>query len=565
MRAWGVLVLIAVLTGVLAACSGTGPSPTSSTLAASTLPATTTPTVAPGSTTSLTAPPTTVAAPTAPATTTTVPPRISGAADLVAYQAASGGEWFSAPLEDLPETGVPAEAVFEVLAAPVLNRRGGEISPLLVSSYLFLQFGETGPDDLAEHAATLRGLFIRSALLSFVDYAGGRVLDWDWRSARIPLDVPGMIRKANSLGLPVFLEINYSRFVPGPLGSGVDALVEADNIAATVSFLEALEAEGLWLDGVTFGDEIGDDAGFGPAKPTLENSDLVARYVAYAVGLKSHFPDLKIYAFDSYIAATRGEVADYFPLLREIREAEVREGVDLIDGFVFRESYVYIDEDGQVLDSQSVLDDIESLAGSGSVLRYDVFGNRHPRADRGYLATVIDETREIFGRDLDIGLTEYLPAGPVQIDESDTSAYQDIDFIIHYADLVGTYAEQGLDVVATWMFANETDQAKCYVDKQGNRGLNYPVHEQLARYFRGSILQVGRPIAYPSLRVKAYVAKGADGYFIVVLNKDAASERTIRLVLAGEFDLTLRLPARSYTGLILNQDGVMVTGVGPAD
>jgi hypothetical protein len=51
----------------------------------------------------------------------------------------------------------------------------------------------------------------------------------------------------------------------------------------------------------------------------------------------------------------------------------------------------------------------------------------------------------------------------------------------------------------------------------------------------------------------------------VLLNKDAASEHTIRLVAAGEFDLTLRLPARSYTSLLLNRDGVMVTGVGPGE
>jgi hypothetical protein len=547
-----------VLAGMLAACSGTGASPSSSSAVTSTLPATTTSAVAPTSTTPPTSPSTT-----APSTTTAAAPRISAAVDLVSYLAARGAGWFGEPLEALPAMDQPAEGVFRVLATPVPNRRNGEISPLLVSSYVFLQFGEIGPDDLAEHAATLRGLFIRSAHVSFVDYAGDRVLDWDWVSARIPMDVPGMIRRANELGVPVFLEINYSDFVPGPVRSGLDALEEADNIAGTISFLDGLAAEGLHVDGVTFGDEIGDDAGFGSAQPTLESSDLVARYLAYAGALKGRFPELKIYAFDSYIAATRGEVAGYFPLLREIRKAEVREGVDLIDGFVFRESYVYADEDGMVLGSQSILDDVESLAGPEPVLRYDVFGNRHPGADRGYLVTLVGEMREIFGRDLDIGITEYLPAGPVQIDESDTSVYEDIDFVIHYADLVGTYAEQGLDVVSTWMFANDTDQAECYVDKQGNRGLNYPVHEQLARHFRGSILQVERPAAYSSLRVKTYVAREGEGYFIMVLNKDAASEHTIRLMLAGEFDFTLRLPARSYTSLTVDGDGVMVAGVGP--
>ena len=46
-----------------------------------------------------------------------------------------------------------------------------------------------------------------------------------------------------------------------------------------------------------------------------------------------------------------------------MREAEISAGISLIDGFVFRESYVYMDEDGKVLGSQDILDDIESLAG----------------------------------------------------------------------------------------------------------------------------------------------------------------------------------------------------------
>ena len=72
-----------------------------------------------------------------------------------------------------------------------------------------------------------------------------------------------------------------------------------------------------------------------------------------------------------------------------------------------------------------------------------------------------------------------------------------------------------------------------------------------------------RPIPYSSLRVKAYVAKDGDSYFIVLLNKDVASEHTIRLIRAGEFDQALKLPARSYTSLLLIQDEVLVTGVGP--
>ncbi len=69
--------------------------------------------------------------------------------------------------------------------------------------------------------------------------------------------------------------------------------------------------------------------------------------------------------------------------------------------------------------------------------------------------------------------------------------------------------------------------------------------------------------SYSALRVKVYVAQDGDGYFVVLLNKDVEHEHTIRLVRAGEFDLALRLPARSYTSVLLNQEGVLVTGVGP--
>ncbi len=495
--------------------------------------------------------------------TATPIPRISEAMDIVAYQSTHGSGWFNETVENLPETTQTPEAVFEILSTPIQNRRDGNISPTLISSYMFIQFGEISPNNLEKHAQTLQALFIRSALMSFVDYPNNRVLDWDWHSSRIPMDLSGMIKKANELNLPVFLEINYSDYVPGPNGSGLEALQSADNIANTISYLESVQAMGLRVEGITFGDEIGDEAGFGNAKPTLENSDLVARYVAYASAFKKRFPKIKIYAFDSYIAATRGQVSDYFELLREIRAAEIKEDISLIDGFVFRESYVYMDENGDVLDSQYILDDIESLAGFEPVRRFDVFGNENPNTDSGYLVTLIDETRKIFGRDLDIGITEYLPAGPVQTSESDTSKYQDIDFLIHYADLTGTYAEQGLDIVSTWIFANETEQAKCYLDKQGKKGLSYPVHEQLAQYFTGSILQVQRPAPYSSLRIKVYVARNGDNYFILLLNKDVQSEHTIRLAKSGEFDFVLQLPARSYTSLLLRQNEIIVSGIGP--
>jgi hypothetical protein len=497
--------------------------------------------------------------------TTITVPTPGPALDLVAYDAKHKAGWFTAAAKELPQITQTPDAVFEISSTPIQNRRDGHIAPTLVSSYFFLQFGDISPSMLAKQAGTLKALFIRSASVSFVDYLGGRVLDWDRLSTRIPLDVKAMIKEANSLDLPVFLELNYSDYVPGPAGTGLDSLRPADNIANTIAYLKALESQGLKLAGITFGDEIDDEAGFGKAKPTISNSDLIARYVRYAKALKTQFPALKIYAFDSYIAATRGQVSKSLDLLREVAGAEATEGMNLIDGFIFRESYVYMDDKGAVLDSQVILDDIESLAGTMTVRRYDVMGTRRNKTDVAYLPKLVEETRSIFHRTIDIGLTEYLPAGPTQIDESDTSKYADIDFVIHYADLVGTYAEQGLDYVSSWIFANDTQQAKCYLDRQGRGGLNYPAHEQLAQQFRGIILQVDRPVPYESLKVKVYAAKNGAGYFAVLLNKDVGKEHTIRLHIDGPgeagTELALRLPARSYTSVLLMDGSATVSGV----
>jgi hypothetical protein len=431
-----------------------------------------------------------------------------------------------------------------------------------VSGYVFLQFGEVTPALFTQHVHTVRAFFIRSALLSFVDYENNRVLDWDRRAGKIPMNIRELIRVCNQKGIPVFLEINYSDYVPGPPGTGVDALQPANNIAGTIAFLNALEAEGLHIDGITFGDEIDDDAGFGDLKPTLSNSDLVGRFISYASSIKFGFPDLKVYAFDSYIAATRGRVALYWDYFERIRQAEIEKNMILLDGFVFRESYTYMDDKAQVLDSQRILDDTESLYRDVSVYRYDIMGVLHKNPDRDYLHQIIDQTNEIFGRTIDIGITEYLPAGAIQISESDTSSYDDMDFIIHYSDVVGIYAELGLDTVSTWMFANEANQAECYIDKQGNQGPNYPVHEQLAQYFSGDILNVIRSTHYDQLKVKVYVARHDEGYFILILNKDVANEQTVRVALPGELDLTLRLPHRSYTSILVAGDNITVSGIG---
>jgi hypothetical protein len=481
--------------------------------------------------------------------------------DLVAYQSTRAGEWFSVPIASLPRTTSKAQVTFTIQGAPVANRRSGTISPTLVSSYVFLQFGEVTPAAFEAHAATVGALFIRSSLMSFVDYSAGRVLGWDRRSVEIPTDVRGLIRSCNQRRIPVFLELNYSDYVPGPPGTGVESLARADNIGRTIAYLAALGAEGLAVEGVTFGDEIEDDAGFGNLKPTLRNSNLVGRFVAYAKALKARFPSLRIYAFDSFIGAARGAVSTYWELLRRIRAEEVAAGMPLLDGFAFRESYVYMDGNGRVQPSQLVLDDTESLYRNTEIYRYDVDGRRRG-ADRDYLHTLITMTKLIFGRTIAIGLTEYLPAGPVQISESDTAPYADRDFIVHYADVIGIYANLGLDVVSSYMFADSTQQAEAYLDRSGRRGANYPVRDQLARSFRGEILAVTRSIPYGKVRVKVYPARSGAGHFVLVLNKDVAHERTVRVRLAGSFDLTLRLPPRSYTALSDGPTGMTVSGIG---
>ncbi len=122
---------------------------------------------------------------------------------------------------------------------------------------------------------TVQALFIRSALMSFVDYKGNRVLDWDGLSRSIPLDLEGVIGFVNQSmgGYPIYLELNYSDYIPGNPGTGLESLQTADNIARTIDYLQMLEAADLHISGVTFGDEIGDQSGFGDKKPTLSTDE----------------------------------------------------------------------------------------------------------------------------------------------------------------------------------------------------------------------------------------------------------------------------------------------------
>lgn len=382
-----------------------------------------------------------------------------GTVDIVSYQSNRNGSWFSESVSVLPKAELNPEVVFNISDSVISNRRNGNISPTLISGYFFMQW-PVSRADLEPHIHTIRALFLRSAMLSFVDYPNQRVFGWDGTSEAISSDIYDMVALCNEKNVPVFLEINYSDYVPGAIGTGIESLQPADNIMNTIDFLRTLDSKGLHLTGLTFGNEIGDDGGFGTYKPSIYNSDVVGRFISYSRAIKSEFPEMKIYGFGSYIGATRGQANEYFDLLQKVRSAELKDNIVLLDGFTFNESYLYMNEKGVLLDSQFILDDTESLYRNAPVYRYDVWGNTHPNQDRAYLPNIIDKTYAIFERPIDIGITEYLPAGSIPINEYDTSKYDDIDFIIHYSDIIGIYAELGLDFVSREILGNTTNHHK---------------------------------------------------------------------------------------------------------
>jgi hypothetical protein len=483
------------------------------------------------------------------------------AVNLVAFQSTRNGTWYSQALNTFPQTQFRPEAIFRITDTPFNNRKNGAIAPTLVSGYFFIQWNISAQNfDQYDH--TIHGLFLKSALLSFVDYPNNKVLDWWRHSSVIATDITGVLQVCNQNNIPVFLQINYSDYIPGPFGTGVASLISTDNIANTVSFLTTLKNKGIQIEGVTFGNEIEDDSGFGSYKPTIWNCDLIGRFIAYAKGIKNAHPDVKIYAFDSGIMAARCKLWAYWDYFTRIREAEIAEGKVLLDGFIFTESYVYIDQYGSLLPSQLILDDTESLYRDTPVYRFDYDGTTHPNPDSAYIPSVITKTKEIFGRDLEIGITEYLPAIPYQMGEIDTSRYSDFDFIIHYSDIMGIYAEHGLDIVAKIMFGDSTDMHKSYFDREGNLSPNYPVHEQLADYFKGTLLKVTRSVSYDNLKVKVYAAKTGTHEFIMVLNKDTASAHTVVLSMHDGTEITLNLPRRSYTSLLKQNDQIIISGIG---
>ena len=549
------LLIAALLVGTIG-CAGEGitptPSPTSTLTPLSTLSPTPSPT------------PTPTPEPSPVPTPEPVVWPVIGSIDIASFQASRDWVWFTGNILTLPQGELTPQASFYISDSPISNRRNGQISPTLLSGYFFLQQSNhyISSTDFDKYARTINALFIRSALMSFVDYPNNRVfMNCDRLSTQIPVDIAGVIGVCNERDIPVFIEINDSDFIPGPLGTGVDSLVSSDNITNTLTFLRTLKSESLFVTGVTFGDEVFDPAGYGTYKPTM-SLEYIDRYVRYAKAIKNEFPELKIYAFDSYIFATRGLFSRWLDILQLVRQKEIAEGRILLDGFIFRESYVYMDEEGNVLDSQSILDDTESLYRDTTVYRYDVPGIKHPNPDAGYLPLIVAKTKEIFGRDIDIGITEYLPAGAYYISETDTSRYSDIDFIIHFGDMVGIYAELGLDYISKIMYGDSVDMHKAYFDRQGNLGVNYVVHEQLAQRFSGQILNLSRTVSYDDFKVKVYATRQGTDHFIVILNKDVDQDFTIRLNLAQKFDLVLKIPKRSYTSLVVNDSGIFVSGIG---
>ena len=129
-----------------------------------------------------------------PTNTPTIAAKFTRSIDVAAYAAEHDGQWFGGEfIQSLPEAPLQPSTTYIIPGSTVSNRRDGQISLPLASRYVFLQtdFGsETLQGDFintSESAGTIRGLFIRSALMSFVDYKDNRVLDWDGRSQNIPL------------------------------------------------------------------------------------------------------------------------------------------------------------------------------------------------------------------------------------------------------------------------------------------------------------------------------------------------------------------------------------------
>jgi hypothetical protein len=138
-----------------------------------------------------------------------------------------------------------------------------------------------------------------------------------------------------------------------------------------------------------------------------------------------------------------------------------------------------------------------------------------------------------------------------------------MDFILHYSDVMGIYAQLGLDYVFRLMFGVNLNMHKAYFDKDGNLGVNYPVHMQIKQKFQGDLLNLTRTVPYDDSKVKVYAARqDANRYFIMILNKDVNNSVTTRINLPSRIVITMRLPRRSYTSLIVDGTNVIVSSIG---
>ena len=125
---------------------------------------------------------------------------IASSVDIASFQAGRNGTWFSVDLSTLPETQISDYLYFSIKESVVDNRKNGQISPTLLSGYFFTQW-DISSSALEQYNHTIRALFLRSALMRFIDYPNNRVLGWNDKSINIPTDIRGIIRQCNEKNL----------------------------------------------------------------------------------------------------------------------------------------------------------------------------------------------------------------------------------------------------------------------------------------------------------------------------------------------------------------------------
>ena len=133
---------------------------------------------------------------------------VKSSIDLASLQADRNGVWFSQILSSLPQKVLQPRENFQVMTTPIDNRKNGQISSQLLAGYFFLQW-DISRSFFEQYAHTIQAVFIKSALLSFVDYPNNKVLDWWRHSSYISTDVMEVIRSCKERLIPVYLFLNY--------------------------------------------------------------------------------------------------------------------------------------------------------------------------------------------------------------------------------------------------------------------------------------------------------------------------------------------------------------------